>query len=184
MTGRAKAWAAAMALLLLGGAAQAAVPVVKAPAPSKPVDLNRLYRGAWVEVARHPTKITAGCIDGGISYEVVDPTRIKVSDYCHADKPAGKLRSIGGSGTIEDPGFNAKMHVNYHYMGFIPIGQDRWVLDHGDDYSWFIEVDPTFENLWIFTRDAHVEPALLEELVGKAKAMGYDPAQLEFPGQP
>jgi apolipoprotein D and lipocalin family protein len=183
MVGGIKAWGAALALILLGGSAPAAEPVVKAPAPSKPVDLNRLYSGAWVEIARHPTKLTASCIDGGISYEVVSPTKVKVSDYCHADKPDGKLRSISGTGMIKDPGTNAKMHVSYQYMGFIPIGQAHWVLDHADDYSWFIQADPSFENLWIFTREAQVDPALLKDLVARAKALGYDPAQLEFPGQ-
>ena len=183
MTGSMKAWSAAMALTLAAGTVQAAEPQVKAPAPAKPVDLNRLYSGSWVEVARHPTKITRSCFDGGISYEVVEPARIKARDYCHAEKADGKLRSISGSGTIQDPGFNAKTHITYRFMGFIPVTQDRWVLDHADDYSWFIQADPAFENMWIFTRDAHVDPALLKELIARAKALGYDPAQLEFPGQ-
>lgn len=184
MAGRLTAWSAALALVLPVGAAPAAEPQPRAPAPANPVDLNRLYSGSWVEIARHPTKLTASCVDGGISYAVVNPSRIKVSDYCHADKPDGKLRSISGTGMIRDPGFNAKMHVTYEFKGFIPIGQDHWVLDHADDYSWFIQADPSFENLWIFTRDAHVDPALLKELVGRAKAFGYDPARLEFPARP
>ena len=92
-------------------------------------------------------------------------------------------RSIGGSGTIVDPGFNTpRRHLSYQYMGFIPVGQDRWMLDHDDAYTWFIAADPAFEDLWIFTRDAHVDPALLEgHGPGKAKAIGYDPGQLKIP---
>ena len=170
--------------LLAGGAAVAATPAIKAPAPAKAVDMDRLYTGAWVEIARHPTKLTAGCVDGGISFERVDETRLRVRDFCHAAKPAGKLRSIGGPGIVQDPGFNARIHVSYQFLGIIPVARDLWVLDHADDYSWFIQADPSFENLWIFTRDARPDASLVKDLVVRAKSLGYDPAQLEVLGHP
>ena len=174
---------AAVTVALLGGGAVFAAET-HAPAPAKPVDLTRFYSGSWVEIGRRPMKLTDGCVAGATEYRILSPTRIDVRDTCHADTPGGKLKAIGGPGTILDPGTNAKLHVSYRFMGFIPVSRDYWVLDHADDYSWFISSDPAFENLWIYTRDPHVDPALLKTLIAEAKTLGYDTARLEFPAQP
>jgi apolipoprotein D and lipocalin family protein len=171
-----------IAALWAGNAAAAAE--VRAPAPSKPVDLARFYSGSWAEIGRRPMKLTDGCVAGATEYAIQSPTLIKVRDICHAGTPGGKLKAIGGPGTVLDPGTNAKLHVSYRFLGIIPVARDYWVLDHADDYSWFISSDPAFENLWIYTRDPRVDPALLKSLIAKAQALGYDTAKLEFPAQP
>jgi apolipoprotein D and lipocalin family protein len=172
-----------LSVLLLGSGA-AWAETVKAPAPAKTVDLARFYSGAWIEIGRRPMKLTDGCVAGATEYKALSATKIDVRDTCHADTPTGKLKAIGGPGTILDPGTNAKLHVNYRFLGVFPVARDYWVLDHADDYSWFISSDPAFENLWIYTRDPHVDPATLNGLIARAKAMGYDVAKLEFPAQP
>lgn len=171
---------AALLLATAGARAEA----VRAPAPAKPVDLSRFYSGTWIEIGRHPMKLTDGCVAGATEYVIRSPTKIAVRDTCHAGTPSGKLKAIGGPGTILDPGTNAKLHVDYRLFGLIPVGRDYWVLDHADDYSWFISSDPAFENLWIYTRDPHVHGAELDRLIAKAKALGYDTSRLEFPAQP
>jgi len=173
---------AAAALLLAAGTAMADTP--KAPAPAKPVDLAKFYSGSWIEIGRRPMKLTDGCVAGATAYKAKSATKIDVMDTCHDKTPGGKLKSIGGPGTILDPGTNAKIHVAYQFMGFIPVDRDYWVLDHDDAYTWFISSDPSFQNLWIYTRDPHVDPEILKGLIAKAKAMGYDVAKLEFPAQP
>ncbi len=170
------------AALALSTIAASAPP--RAPAPAKPVDAAKLYTGTWIEIARHPEKLTDGCIASGTHYTAKGGDKIEVQDYCHDKTVDGQLKTIGGPGTIMDPGTNAKLHVNYHFLGFVPVARDYWVLDHADDYSWFISANPAFTDLWIYTRTTHPDPALLKTLVGKARAMGYDPAQLEFPAQP
>lgn len=175
---------AVVAATLMFGVAREAMAETKAPAPSKNVDLARFYSGVWIEIGRHPMKLTDGCVAGATEYKAVGPTRIRVNDTCHDKTPSGKLKSIGGPGTILDPGTNAKLHVNYQFLGFIPVGRDYWVLDHDDHYTWFISSDPSFENLWIYTRDPHVDPTILKGLVARAGALGYDTTKLEFPAQP
>ncbi len=175
---------AAAAATLAFGVTQATAAETRAPAPGKSVDLARFYSGVWIEIGRHPMKLTDGCVAGATEYTAVSATKIKVNDTCHAGTPSGKLKSIGGPGTILDPGTNAKLHVNYRFLGFIPVARDYWVLDHDDDYTWFISSDPSFKNLWIYTRDPRVDPAILKGLVARAKSLGYDTTTLEFPAQP
>lgn len=176
--------AIAIGASFLAMAATAAMAAVKAPSPAKPVDLARFYSGQWAEIGRRPMKLTDGCVAGATEYKALSATRIAVRDTCHAGTPTGKLKAIGGPGEIRDPGTNAKLHVVYRFLGFIPVSRDYWVLDHDDDYTWFISSDPSFQNLWIYTRDPRVDPALLKTLVEKARGLGYDVSKLEFPAQP
>jgi apolipoprotein D and lipocalin family protein len=83
-----------------------------------------------------------------------------------------------------DPGTNAKLRVNYRLYGVVPVTKDYWVLDHADDYSWFISADPAFNDLWVYTRNPSVSAAERKRLVGRASALGYDVTKLEFPAQP
>ena len=180
---RVVAGAISAAVICLGpGPASAAV--TKAPEPSKPVDAARFYAGVWREIGRRPMKLTDGCVAGATEYKLLSPTRVKVRDTCTKGTPSGSVEAVGGPATILDPGKNAKLHVSYRFLGLFPVNRDFWVLDHADDYSWFISADPTFHDLWIYTRDPRVDAAERAQLVDRAKALGYDVSKLEFPAQP
>lgn len=158
-----------------------ATPVLagEAPQPRKTVDTARLYEGRWLEIARLPMKITDGCVAGSTAYSPASkPGRIAVLDACRDRTPAGKEKTIKGTGQILDPGINAKLRVRYPFF----ITWDYWILDHDDDYRWFISADPKFERLFIFTRDIP-SPEQRAALVRRAQDMGYDVGKLEFPPQ-
>lgn len=150
---------------------------IRAPAPARAVDLDRFYSGRWLEIARLPMSLTDGCVAGATNYVVVNPTRVDVRDTCQVDTPQGREKAIGGRGEIMDPGTNAKLRVRY--VGGL-ITWDYWVLDHAEDYSWFISADPTFDKLWIYTREVP-DAAERAALVARAAALGYDVSRLEFP---
>lgn len=150
---------------------------VRAPAPVRAVDLDRFYAGRWLEIARLPMGLTDGCVAGATNYVVVNPTRVDVRDTCQVDTPQGREKVIGGRGEVLDPGMNAKLRVRY-FGGLITW--DYWVLDHAEDYSWFISADPTFDKLWIYTREVP-DAAGRQALVARARALGYDVSRLEFP---
>lgn len=172
---------AALALCVALGVAACATSIpadqVRAPQPSKSIDLNRFYSGRWLEVARLPMRITDGCVVGATDYTVVSPTRVDLRDTCRQGGVDGRERAVGAAGTILDPGFNAKLRAPY-FGGFVTW--EYWVLDRADDYSWFISADPTFDKLWIYTRTAP-SPTELAALVERARALGYDVSRLEFP---
>ena len=172
--------AAAVLALSLGLSACVTAPSadqVRAPQPAKAVDLDRFYSGRWLEIARLPMSITDGCVAGATHYVVVNPTRVDVRDTCQVDTPQGREKSIGARGEILDPGTNAKLRARY--VGGL-ITWDYWVLDHADDYSWFISADPTFNKLWIYTREVP-NADQRQRLVARAQALGYDVSRLEFP---
>lgn len=172
--------AAAVLALSLGLSACVTAPSpdeVRAPQPAKSVDPERFYAGRWLEIARLPMGMTDGCVAGATNYVLVNPTRVDIRDTCQVDTPQGREKAIGARGEILDPGTNAKLRARY-FGGLITW--DYWVLDHADDYSWFISADPTFDRLWIYTREVP-DVALRQRLVSRAQALGYDVSRLEFP---
>lgn len=171
--------AAALVLgLAVSGCVTAPSPdAFRAPAPLRAVDLDRFYSGRWLEIARLPMRLTDGCVAGATNYVVVNPTRVDVRDTCQVDTPQGREKAIGGRGEILDPGMNAKLRVRY-LSGLVTW--DYWVLDRAEDYSWFISADPTFDKLWIYTRQVP-DQAELQALVARAAALGYDVSRLEYP---
>jgi apolipoprotein D and lipocalin family protein len=177
-----KIWIGAAVTLIWAGLA--ATVAAQAPEPSKRVDLDRFYSGVWAEIGRRPLALTDGCVAGATRYTKVGPDRIDVRDTCRKGSPSGHEEAIGGPGRILDPGTNAKLHVSYRLFGLLPVGRDYWVLDHADDYSWFISSDPKFDNLWIYARDPRIDAAERHELIERARALGYDVSKLEFPAQP
>lgn len=150
---------------------------VRAPAPARMIDMDRFYEGRWLEIARLPMSLTDGCVAGATNYVQVSATRVDVRDTCQAGSPQGREKAIGGRGEILDPGTNARLRVRY--LGGL-VTWDYWVLDRADDYSWFISADPTFEKLWIYTREVP-GPEERRALVARAAALGYDVSRLEFP---
>lgn len=179
MTSRTLLLAAALSAGLAVSACVTAPPesAWRAPQPTKAVDLERLYSGRWLEIARLPMKITDGCVAGATVYRVLDADTVAVRDTCQVGSPEGREKAIGGRGEILDPGTNARLRVRY-LGGFVTW--DYWILDRADDYSWFISADPTFEKLFIYTRAAPNE-AELQALLSRARALGYDTSRLEFP---
>jgi lipocalin len=57
------------------------------------------------------------------------------------------------------------------------------MLDHGDDYQWFIVSDPELKMLSLFTRTPRPPKEEVDALLARAKTTGYDVSKLEFPTQ-
>lgn len=64
------------------------------------------------------------------------------------------------------------------YFGF--IGGNYWILDLDDDYSRVMIGEPCRKLLWILSREEYMEPQVLEELKGKAAALGYKVDDLKY----
>ncbi|MBW6420851.1 lipocalin family protein [Rhizobium sp. XQZ8] len=150
-----------------------------APQPLKRIDAARFYSGTWLEVARRPMLITNGCVAGTTSYGGAKGTSVAVKDACRDGNPGGREKSITGDGTIIDMKTNAKLRVRYNAFAT----REYWIIDRAADYSWFIEASPDFRDLYIFTRKVPSK-RLLDKLVARAAALGYDTSKLEFPEQP
>jgi apolipoprotein D and lipocalin family protein len=172
-----KAALLALALSAASATAATAAPPI-APEPAKPVDAATFFAGRWYEIGRTPMSLTDGCVAGYTDY-LKKGEALTQRDACRDKTPDGKEKVIGGPLKILNPGQNTKVHVSYRLFGVVPIAREYWMLDHGD--GWFIQATPAMDMINLYTRDAHPSAALIAEMTARTKALGYDPAKLEFP---
>ena len=164
-----------LALLFIFGiaAAATAAPKVVEVGPDH-------YRGTWLEIGRTPMFLTDGCVAGYSTYwKGKSRDEVLIEDGCRVDTPKGRLKTVRGTGTIQDFGTtNAKMRV--HYPFFITF--NYWVLYEAPDKSWFISANPSMKNLWIYSRSVPSKHKL-QRMIKKVSEIGYDVRKLEFPPQ-
>ena len=169
---------ALLAGLLAMSVSARAADAPKAPEPARPVEAASFFSGRWYEIGRTPMKLTDGCVAGYTDY-LRKGDDITQRDACRDQTPAGKEKVIAGPLKILNPGQNTKVHVSYRLFGLIPIVRDYWMLDHGE--GWFIQATPDYSMVNLYTREAHPSAERITDLTARTKALGYDPAKLEFP---
>lgn len=147
------------------------------PQPAKSVELDR-YLGKWYELARYEQGFQKDCDGVTAEYALRGDGKISVLNMCR--KPDGKQTDAKGTAKIVDPTTRAKLKVSF----FGPFYGDYWVLDHADDYSWSIVGEPSGRYLWLLSRDATPGQGKLDELIARARAMGYDTSMLRITKQP
>jgi apolipoprotein D and lipocalin family protein len=174
---RAWFWASGLGLSLATAAFASVVWASLPPQPAKTLDTSR-FVGRWYEVARMPNKIQSDCATSLADWSHDgSAAQFKVIQTCHVATPTGPTKVWKASGKIIDTATNAKFRMSF-FGGL--ISQDYWVLDRGDDYSWIILSTPNPKFLWIFSRQASIAPAQKAAMVGRARAMGYEVANLVY----
>jgi apolipoprotein D and lipocalin family protein len=153
-----------------------------APQPANSIDTTRFYSGRWYEIARTSTKLNQDCVAGTIDFYKGADGQMVDKDACREGSPAGKEKALEGPITLLNSD-NTKMRVDYKALGVFASPRTRWILDHDETYGWFIVSDPNFRTVALFSRNARPSPSEVAMLNGKAKALGYDIAKLEYPAQ-
>jgi apolipoprotein D and lipocalin family protein len=171
----------ALAAVAAGGLATAGAPA--APEPAKPIDAARFYTGRWYEIGRTPMGLTNGCVAGTTDYYTDADGKMIDRDACRKGAPEGKEKVFAGPVVTLNPGENTKIRVSYKVFGLFTAPKTWWILDHGDDYGWFIVSDPSFKSLSLFTRTPRPSQTQVEKLTARAGSLGYDTSKLEYPTQ-
>lgn len=140
------------------------------PEPAKPVELAR-YVGKWFELARHENRFQKGLDAVTAEYAADKDGRIRVTNSGWQGGPQGTRSSIEGRAIVADETTTAKLKVSF--FGPLYTG-DYWVLDHGEEYDWSIVGEPGGRYLWVLSREAKPAPAVLEALLRRVEALGYD----------
>jgi apolipoprotein D and lipocalin family protein len=171
-------------LALTAFAASTEALAATAPQPVGEVDIDLFYKGAWREIARTPTKPTAGCVAPETLFGRDDTGGIIDRESCRMGDPiSGETRSVIGSVKILNPGPNTKFQITYEGgKGPFKARNEYWVLDHGQ--NWFIAANPSFTRASIFSRASQPGQQTKDLLAGRLKSLGYDITKLEWPAQP
>ncbi|MDV3455931.1 lipocalin family protein [Sphingomonas sp. HF-S4] len=147
-------------------------PVINAqvPEPARPVDLQR-YLGKWYELARHDNRFQKGLDGVAADYALRDDGKIRVLNSGCQGGPKGERSAAEGRAIVADEATNAKLKVSF--FGPLYTG-DYWVLDRGEDYEWSIVGEPSGRYLWVLSREAKPAPGVVEALLKRVEALGYD----------
>ncbi|GAN81601.1 apolipoprotein D and lipocalin family protein [Acidocella aminolytica 101 = DSM 11237] len=176
-----RTWLCWIILLPLMGCA-AEQPTISAPPPVKSVDMSRLYTGTWYEVGRAPMNLTNGCVAGTTAYFANKKGQLMERDACRKNTPEGKEKAYQGTVAILNPGENNKILVRYKVWHFFTVPYTYWVLDHGQNYNWFIVANPQMTLVSMLTREPNPPQATINMLTSRARALGYH-GPLEYPAR-
>lgn len=133
------------------------------------VDLKR-YMGTWYEIARFPHSFEKGLVGVTATYRLKKNGKIEVINQGFKDSLSGPLKSAKGFAKIPDPGEPGRLKVYF----FWPFGGDYLILDLDENYQYALIGSNTRNYLWILCRNKKMDEYIYNNLVEKAKGMGYD----------
>jgi apolipoprotein D and lipocalin family protein len=169
-------FAALAAALMLTGCIAGPSGNAKVPEPAQAVALSR-YLGLWYEFARYENRFEKGCEGVTAEYAMRPDGKVSVRNTCREGAATGPAKVADGVATPAGDPKGAKFKVTF----FGPaLFTNYVVLDRGADYSWAIVGEESGKFLWILTREPAPEPGRRDELVQRAKSLGYDLSLLKF----
>ncbi|WP_405237237.1 lipocalin family protein [Lentisalinibacter orientalis] len=142
-----------------------------------PVDDFELvpYLGTWYEIARLDHRFERGLSNVTADYSMREDGGVRVlnrgyrTDTGEWDEAEGKAYFIGDSSV-------GRLKVSF----FGPFYGAYNIFELGENYEYSMVAGPDRSYLWILAREPELPRALLDELVSKAEAAGYDTSELIF----
>lgn len=131
------------------------------------------YLGTWYEIARLDHSFERGLSNVTANYSLREDGGVHVVNRGYLaekdkwDEAEGKAYFIG------EPDVG-QLKVSF----FGPFYGAYNVFELGDNYEYSMVAGPDRSYLWILAREAHLPQAMLDELLAKAEAAGYDTSEL------
>lgn len=139
------------------------------------IDLQR-YLGRWYEIASFPAWFQEGCHCSTAEYSPGTDEPIAVRNSCRLESADGDLDTAEGVARPVDATSNARLEVSFAR----PFWGDYWILELDEEnYAWVVVGTPSREYLWILSRTPVMDEALLQELMARAAAKGFDISRLQ-----
>ena len=139
------------------------------------VELDK-YLGVWYEVARKPMYFQNKCDrDVSATYTLNENGNIGVDNRCYTKD--GQLNQSIGEAFIQNAPFNSKLKVSFlpESVRWLPIGRgDYWILKIDDAYQTVLVGEPRRRYLWVLSRSAQPDQAIVKEYLDYAQSIGYD----------
>lgn len=139
------------------------------------VELDK-YLGVWYEVARKPMYFQNKCDrDVSATYTLNENGNIGVDNRCYTKD--GQLNQSVGEAFIQNAPFNTKLKVSFlpESIRWLPVGRgDYWILKIDDAYQTVLVGEPRRRYLWVLSRSAQPDQAVVKEYLDYAQSIGYD----------
>lgn len=139
------------------------------------VELDK-YLGVWYEIARKPMSFQNQC-DNNVTatYTFNENGNVLVDNRCTMKD--GQQSHAIGEAFVQNAPFNTKLKVSFlpESIRWLPIGRgDYWVLKADEDYQTVLVGEPRRKYMWVLSRSAHPDQAVVQDYLNYAKSVGYD----------
>ena len=142
----------------------------------KPIEPER-YMGTWYEIARLPQYFERDLDEVKAEYTLNDDGTIKVVNSGVKD---GEPTSITGKAKLKSP--KAKQLTGELRVSFFwPFYSDYRVIELAPDYSYAVVTGGSRDYFWVLARTPTMEKELLDAILDRAKALGFETGELEYP---
>ena len=160
-------------LLLLIGLAGCSLTPPQGITPVSPFDVNR-YTGKWYEIARLDHRFERGLTDNNATYSVQADGSVEVINRGY-DTEDRQWKQVTGKALFQGSSNTASLKVSFFgpFYGAYHVA----ALDE-PGYRWSLVTGPNRDYLWILARDKHLPEALKQDIVQRARKMGFDTDKL------
>lgn len=134
------------------------------------------FMGKWYEIARYEHRFEKDMTHVSATYTLRDDGKIEVMNEGYKN---GELQQIKGCAKQPDAADPGKLKVSF----FLWFYSDYYILEVGADYDYVLVGSSTDKYLWIMYREKQMPQQLLDELLEKLRARGYDTGRLLFVNQ-
>ena len=151
--------------------------------PVASIDLER-YAGRWYEIARSYNRWQKVCAGEVIAEYVMRPDgRLDVYNQC--TEAGGGTRAVNGVARVAGER-DSQLEVRFApaWLSFLPfVWAEYWIIDLAEDYRWAAVGQPGRKYFWILSRTPKLDREIVEGIVERAEAQGYDLSELIFTRQ-
>ena len=172
-----RSWTALILGLIIVGLFSAPVMALPELETVDYVDVEK-YLGKWYSIAEIPRWFSPSCYGVTAEYSLREDGGVDVVNSCRRGGLDGEERSIRARAYVVDEETNAKLEVRF-FWGL--VRGDYWIIELGDDYEYAVVGEPSRRSLWILSREPYLEEELLEDILERVAAQGYDPDDLFYP---
>lgn len=137
------------------------------------------YLGKWYEIARLDHSFERGLSDVSAQYRLQPDGSVEVVNRGYNVEKGAWKEAVGKALMIGDA---TQGSLKVSFFGPFYGGYHIAALDE-EEYRWSLVVGPSRDYLWILSRERHLPPAVREQLLAKAKQMGFDISRLIWVGQ-
>lgn len=136
--------------------------------PVQPFDADR-YLGKWYEIARFEHRFEKGLSQVTAEYSLRDDGGIRVVNRGYSAKK-NEWKESDAKAYFVDGRDKAFLKVSFwgpFYSSYIVIALDE------ENYQYALVTGENKDYLWILARQPDLDPAIYDELVKKAKSLGF-----------